>query len=1825
MPYVPTDAEADELLTAVEAGGLDETRMAKAKEMLGTYKQAKVSAGLQPFQPDPVAQRATQARLDAFYGGLDTVEAQLPVEQQEAFKSTVAMAPDPQEAKARIVNQSWVIGQRPELARDVDADWETVKRQVAQQIIGTDKPNVSDAELYTGISAHLTKKQERVAAAEDMLGKLQDAAFTGEADFMTAFQKVAAPKEGDETTPAERDAFRAQAEQVFAHAAERVQTLRPLADQLMVSLSRETGAREGFEGFRGVDKAELIPTIAELSSEDRALLYRMMAQDAKTSPEAKDGQDKGAVAKVAERFGRQVRDLAMDQIASFENSNLAHAIAVSDSADNVLVRGERRSGESVLEFAERTAMGNRGIVDFVSDVVTGTPSAEGLRNLTYSEKAELLTSVQQMEEQYRVALELKDIAENVVDPTKFDNRILDALASAPGQLAYSAQAALPWVGIPLLVNSTKAMRTREFVQRGVPMAQANEMASASALVEAPIEWVQSKMLFGKVPGVAEALTKPLTTDSLSALGKRAATLFAAEYGLQNVQEAAQDVTPLLIQEIVSNWGEGVPEVTKADWLQFADSRIDTAITLLPITLLGTGVATFKDGAYGRAYVQNREVLKAAGFTDAAVEQIVAQPTFEGKQQAIEGMWSNPQMRSFGTPEQQEAAAQIDAENEGNVQGMPDASRNTDGTYTVRDEAGQAIDTTDTPEAATALARAQPVTEGMEPQAAPLGLNMPNATTVAFAPRTDQRVSAPQVMDSFSQIMRSVGEAGEIRVGRFGRRKALGSYWVREQMTRIRTANDVTTAAHEVAHALEDVLYGAGNVWSKNQAVPVPARAELEQLGRDLYGSKKPQGGYHSEGFAEFNRLYLTDPAQAQAKAPGFFAFWEAELAKRPKLLKAVQSAQNAAQTWFQQGSIGRAEQGIAQQPTRLENLKETVAEQRGQFYRRFIEAAAAIEDFTKEAVERGGKGIKDADNPMVTLTARRLTADSVVDYMANKGMLDFAGNVVGKPLVEAFQLVKDNQADFLLYLWAKRAVALWNDPNGARNPGLAREDAAFIVNELETPQFQQAAQVVYQWNDGVLDYAAEASPDFAKTVDAIRKADPGFYIPLYREFEAFDERAKGSGGVKGKNLVAKLKGSGRRIKDPVESMLQHAKAIVLKAQQKRVLDQIIRIADSVPGLGNYVFEVPADQVPSGAQTLQDVIDRADKAVRDLGGKGVKVQGIQAMQKAGVDLNAEVMTFFAPAYQPKQNENPILPIYKDGKVHWYEMDQDLYAALSGMDTYRLPKALDMLFGIPARTFRLGTTGLRASFSLVTNPIRDFRTLMLNSRASANTPKLFFDWLGMLKDTAIGALTAGKGSNPWVDLAERLGIEMAQPLGQDSRPLQRAARRLKRGGEFRAWDPRDQYDFVLGLFQFTETAARLTEIKNVAEDLGWDPSQPLTADIAAKLAVAGKQVTTDFTQAGSVARSINQAVPFFNAGIQGPVAHLRAVKADPTKFAIRGLMLTAAALAVWWRNKDEDWWKEMPLKERYGFTYIPVGDELIRIPRAFEADGLFMAGAEALADAWYQEDPKAAAEWFGKWLGSFSQIDTAGGVPVPPMPVLMQMAAEQLANRDFFSDSSIVPKGQEDLADAEQFSPYTSRAAIKIGSVFDVSPRRVDHAINSIFGGVGSDLVALLGRGNKDLVEREKEGADLPVFGVLFQRGGQQARSPESVEKLYDIYEEALKIQRSRFQEESLQDSQKRLMVSDAIRAVTILEDVKLLTASRAARAELDAEQISIARDVVKAVEEGRIDRGMAMSARGRATARQYQTMSERGITARPRDTRPLRTFASQPDQSNPQSP
>lgn len=1031
--------------------------------------------------------------------------------------------------------------------------------------------------------------------------------------------------------------------------------------------------------------------------------------------------------------------------------------------------------------------------------------------------------------------------------------------------------------------------------------------------------------------------------------------------------------------------------------------------------------------------------------------------------------------------------------------------------------------------------------------------------VAPSERVDP-TSAPDVITALAKIVTASGGKTPIRWGRLGRRDALGVFKVRPEVIRVQTANDIATAAHEVGHALEKHVYGVaqGGVW-KNPLASKTMQRELAALGKALYGDRKPAGGYKSEGFAEYVRLYVSDPAALSEKAPTFHAWFENTfLVENPEVAGAFAESRAAATRWREQGSVARARETVVD-PAKGRNVKALREKLRpARIFTAMVESGAPTLE-AQQAALQAEPGLEAEILPFNTFDARRLTHDAKVAYMVERGMIDLHSNVVGPALMDIRPLISGRYKDFLIYLLAKRTVAL--APTG-RSSGLSVEDAKQVLKELDSPKFQLAASKLYEWHDGVLNYVAQASPYYARAVEKIRAVDPGNYIPLQREM---DEIAQRYAGVRGSGSpLQRLRGSGRRVKDPLQTSLARARRMVLAAHQRMVLDQVIALRD-VDGMGRFVEEIPVDKVPSVKQTLADVLEKVEREIDPL---GLGVESIDELRSQFADLLDNSMTEFVDKAKP-DTKDAIVPYWDGKRMRWFQVKPELYGALSTMEVYRLPGVVGAIAGGTTRAFRAGTTGLRAAFGMVRNPIRDFQTLYLNSRARKNGAELFASWMRFQAIGLVDALSGGKLSSEWFQLVDRLGVSMATPLGQDTAHTARAARRLSQGVMARTIDPRNWLDWYRDVVQFGETATRATEIKAIADAYGWKPGMPMSAELALDLTLAGKKVTTDFSAAGDVARVANQLVPFFNSQIQGPRAMIQAAKEHPGRFMFRGLQIAAATLGLWWLNKDEDWYEEIPDEEKFAYWHfeLPVGDktEIVRVPRAYEGGALFASLPELFADAWYREDPETATAWFQQFFNTITPDIT---------PQAAKPSIEWLANWDMFRKRPIVPRGQLDAPPEEQIGPYTSELAKWAGGALGLSPRKIDQWVASTFGPVAMDVIQATGLGSEKA--SAKEGlADAPVIGTLFRSGGERISRPKSVERLYDRYEESLKRQHSKKNPETPAERDARLMIEDAIKAVSALSFLRWELESDEQRGVAYTRMLEIARDANRRLESGEV--------------------------------------------------
>jgi hypothetical protein len=120
----------------------------------------------------------------------------------------------------------------------------------------------------------------------------------------------------------------------------------------------------------------------------------------------------------------------------------------------------------------------------------------------------------------------------------------------------------------------------------------------------------------------------------------------------------------------------------------------------------------------------------------------------------------------------------------------------------------------------------------------------------------------------------------------------GQYSRQTGVIRLAVLEDIDTEAHEVAHALE----------SRYDLDPLKARHQPALLGI----ARMSGNDTVSEGFAEFFRLYLTNPQAAEAHAPDFFSEFEEFMdAQDPQTLADIQEIRDQYADWRDASSAGR--------------------------------------------------------------------------------------------------------------------------------------------------------------------------------------------------------------------------------------------------------------------------------------------------------------------------------------------------------------------------------------------------------------------------------------------------------------------------------------------------------------------------------------------------------------------------------------------------------------------------------------------------------------------------------------------------------------------------------------------------------------------------------------------------------------------------------------------------------------------------------------------------------------------------------------------------------
>ena len=904
-------------------------------------------------------------------------------------------------------------------------------------------------------------------------------------------------------------------------------------------------------------------------------------------------------------------------------------------------------------------------------------------------------------------------------------------------------------------------------------------------------------------------------------------------------------------------------------------------------------------------------------------------------------------------------------------------------------------------------------------------------------------------------------------------KEAGLYNTKSRLIRLQKWGELEVLMHELAH---DVDYGLrklyGDGW-KSEIIPKEQKLKaLQELGSLDY-NKKRHGS--EEGYAEFMRYYLTTN-EAKKVAPTFYEHFKIFLQDNPELSIKLDKLSEFMGTWQ---NMGAEERILAQIDWRGEHTGEKRLKNRlSNFVRYFqthwIDELYPFEKVMKEIKKVTGKEIRPSKDPFELATFSKSKATIIARTFVMKGAVDETGKKIGKGLSEIIEPIeRTDMKRFVAYAVAQRALNL--QQRGIES-GFDVDDLQYFVQANENKVWNDVIEDITEWSSHLVDWVVRAGGLTENEAELIKKLNP-IYIPFKRAFVDKLEVTKKKGKFANTNSgLYKIRGSGRPIINPMESLITQASEVILKAQKLRIAGAVAELSE-LEGLGGFITKVPAplqkNQVNIGEHLNSYLNKLTDAGLVD-----------KDADFSEIELN-NVIDVFSRGSQYKGKDN-ILRLLVKGKPEFYELHPELYQALIGIDPMKLGPIVK-IFSKFSHLLRLGATSLKASFGIARNPWRDAFTYSVLSKNKAAFP--LKPVKGLFKE-----LFAKEGS--LTDRFKIMGGELSGMMGMDRVAAMRTYDEMmdiklgKMGKVLHV--VKRPVDSLQKLFNITEMGPRVTELEDQYKYYKKKHKDWSEEDCFIKAFNDAQDVTVNFTKGGSDAKVWNEVSAFFKISILGPEKVYRSFRDRPIATIIKGLTwVTLLSIANWIRNRDEEWYQNLPPAYKYSNFWFEVNKETItRLPIPFDVGIIFSAAPLAGLDYLVEKDEKA--------LEYFKDV-VVGQIP-DPTPTLFQPMIDVGFNKNYLG-VPIETKGDEYKYVTERSREYTSKTAKILSKIMDkmggevLSPIQIDYMINSYTGGLLRQF---------DWVTKKPEQmVDAPVLSDLLLRMPNQPR--RQLNEFFDRYE------------------------------------------------------------------------------------------------------------------------
>lgn len=862
-----------------------------------------------------------------------------------------------------------------------------------------------------------------------------------------------------------------------------------------------------------------------------------------------------------------------------------------------------------------------------------------------------------------------------------------------------------------------------------------------------------------------------------------------------------------------------------------------------------------------------------------------------------------------------------------------------------------------------------------------------------------------------------------RMGRIGK-TATGFFVAKTGELRLRNHGDMETLIHEAGHMLDARFPDISKAWLTNPAF----QAELREVSYDADNIK--------EGFAEFMRLWATQPDVAAEAAPEFSQWWENWLDGHPKEGAALRQFRRTALDWFGQSAEDRLQSKISGSIPVNEKmgvgavLKEHLAD-----YRQMLtDDLHGIAEMERDL--RGQRG-------EVYETARliRGAAGVVIGALEHGAPVRLKnGDIVyrGDSLTDVLKPVSDDLDGFFKYAVALSASEL----KAQGRERLFRDDEIAAGLALETPTRVAAFENYRDWNNKVVDFAQSMG---IVDPDARAKWRRQFYLPFYRVMNIITGKETSAlGEFRG---IQTLWGGTQNLHPIMETIVKNANMLITAAVKNEAQVKIADLSMKSNG-AKYMAHVEGESRPMQV-ARNDIVKIAAKALApDQALLTAEQQDVLGEIASGLESMVEIW---------RQNLTPkgdnFLAVMRNGKPEFYEVIDPLL--LRSLKAFSRPPKNRMIAAASAvKDLTREAVTLSPDF-MIRNVVRDTLTAWVFSRH------------GMVPfvDSARGLVSRLKKDSDYQDfLANGGGFATINMDDANARARIESftARKGIAGRTLLAG--RKGWQGLLKFAEAFELAARLGEYKK-ARKRGFSRREA---------AYAGREISTDFAMRGdgTFVGGMYDTILFFKAAVNSFDRLARGVASDPHRKAIaaKAALVSLVSAGLWALNQGNPLYDELADwdKDGYWHFFVPNSEYFKRrkanpdyepadteeasvlythfsLPKIWEI-GAMASITERAMEAQFgtpkTRTPEAMARIVQHTLG------------LELWPSVLKPGIEVAFNKSFFTDRPIEDQNMQRLAPELRAKPWTSELAKKSAQIVPLSPVQIDHLLRGYLGYWGS---------------------------------------------------------------------------------------------------------------------------------------------------------------------------